>query len=207
MLKLQNVKQVFNETRITYPDWGVQDGEQALILGTSGSGKTTLLHLACGLLQPTEGSISLAGVKLDKMNTGKLDRFRGENVGLVFQKPHLVKSLNVEQNVLLAGKFSRKKISNERLSQVLQGLGIENLAKRKIHELSEGQLQRVSIARAIIHEPKLLAADEPTASLDDENCEKVIGLLKSQAEANGATLLIATHDQRVKNHFSNQLTL
>ena len=93
------------------------------------------------------------------------------------------------------------------MNQVLSQLGILDLANRKVHQISQGQAQRVSIARAVINSPKLLLADEPTASLDDENCKKVIDLLKSQAEETGATLIVATHDHRVKNEFENQLTL
>ncbi len=207
MLRLNNVKQIFGTTALNYPDWEVMTGEHALILGNSGSGKTTLLHIVSGLLRNTQGKVEMNNRLISEMSQSKLDRFRGENVGLVFQKPHLIKALTVAENIRLAGKFGGKKVKNSRLDDILEALDIRNLKDRKVHELSEGQAQRVSIARAVIHEPSLLAADEPTASLDDENCERVISLLKSQAERCKATLIIATHDQRVKDQFSNRLEL
>lgn len=207
MLRLTDVKHSFGETHIKYPDWEVQPGEHALILGNSGSGKTTLLHIVSGLLTPSEGKVELENEVLSEMAPSKLDRFRGHTIGLVFQKPHLIKSLTVQENIQLAGQFGQTKITKERLNDVMEALDIDALANRKVFEISDGQAQRVSIARAVIHEPKLLAADEPTASLDDDNCERVIALLESQAERCKATLVIATHDQRVKDRFSNKLEL
>lgn len=207
MLRLTKVKHSFGETSISYPDWEVQSGQHALILGNSGSGKTTLLHIVSGLLKPSEGKVELENKVISEMSPSRLDRFRGHNVGLVFQKPHLIKSLTVRENIQLAGQFGHTRITKKRMNSVVEALGIETLVDRKVFEISEGQAQRVSIARAVIHEPKLLAADEPTASLDDENCERVISLLESQAERCNATLVIATHDQRVKDQFSNKLEL
>ncbi|MEQ9231933.1 MAG: ATP-binding cassette domain-containing protein [Cyclobacteriaceae bacterium] len=207
MIRLQNLHHSFATTTIDYPDWEIEDGGQALILGNSGSGKTTLLHLVTGLLQPTKGIIELNGFDLAKMTSSKLDKFRGKNIGVVFQKPHLIRSISVAQNIRLPGHFIGKKITTARLNAVASSLGISELLGRKAHELSEGQAQRVSIARAVIHEPSLLAADEPTASLDDENCDRVIKLLQTQAQRCSATLLIATHDHRVKDKFKNRLEL
>ena len=207
MLKFKNVQQNFGQTKLRYPDWKIAKGSQAMILGGSGSGKTTLLHIATGLLIPSQGEVTLGGKIISKMKAGELDKFRGRTVGMIFQKPHLVKSLSVEENITLAGRFNGQNIKKDRINHVLETLGIGDLNKRRPYELSEGQAQRVSIVRAVIHQPALLAADEPTASLDDENCEKVISLLKSQAEKCGATLLIATHDQRVKEAFTNLLEL
>lgn len=207
MLKLTNVQQNFGDTIISYPDWVLSKGSHALILGDSGSGKTTLLHLLAGLLKPTAGLLELNGSEISKLSTRKLDRFRGENVGIIFQKPHLLKSLTVIENIRLGGKFSRKSISDDRAGSVLDQLGLEKLGNRYVHQLSEGQAQRVSIARAVIHEPAILLADEPTASLDDANCNKVVELLINQANQCGSTLIIATHDQRVKARFDNFLEL
>ena len=207
MIQLQNLKKNFGDTEITYPDWEIKKGDHALILGTSGSGKTTLLHLITGLLQASEGKVHLDGQDLAQMSTGELDKYRGENVGIVFQKPHLVASLTVSQNIMLGSRFNRSKVSKKRLDEVMDSLGILNLRDRKVYQISEGQAQRVSMARAVIHGPKLIAADEPTASLDDASCDQVLKLLKDQAANHDATLLIATHDQRVKEEFSNRLEL
>ena len=207
MLRIKALKHSYGQDTIDYPDWEVEQGNHAIIIGNSGCGKTTLLHLVAGLMPPKEGVLEVAGENLaDKSNTG-LDRFRGEHIGIVFQKPHLVRSLTVRENLELSQYLARKKKDGKRVDQVLDHLGIKDLAGRKIYQISQGQAQRVSIARAVINSPKLLLADEPTASLDDENCKKVIALLKYQAEQTGATLIVATHDHRVKNEFKNQLSL
>lgn len=208
MLQIKELKHSYNgSTMISYPDWNVEEGNHAIIIGNSGCGKTTLLHLIGGLMSPKDGSLEVAGENLAQKSNAKLDRFRGENIGIVFQKPHLVRSLSVKENLTLSQYLGQKKTDGKRADEVLERLGIKELASRKIHQISQGQAQRVSIARAVINSPKLLLADEPTASLDDENCKKVIDLLKSQAEETGATLIVATHDHRVKSEFKNQLSL
>lgn len=208
MLNIQGLKHSYDgKNVISYPDWEAKEGNHAIILGNSGCGKTTLLHLIGGLMPPSEGVLKVAGENLTQKSNSKLDRFRGENIGIVFQKPHLVRSLTVKENVTLSQYLAHKKIDNKRAQEVLNHLGVGELASRKVHQISQGQAQRVAIGRAVINQPKLLLADEPTASLDDENCQKVINLLKSQAEETGATLVVATHDHRVKSEFQNQLTL
>ena len=207
MISLKNVSQKFGDLTISYPDWKVENGQHALILGTSGCGKTTLLHIISGLRKPSEGEVYVNDKNMTSLNAGELDKFRGGNIGVVFQKPHLIKALTVEQNISIAAQLSKKKIAKTRVKEVMELLGLYELRSRKTHQLSEGQAQRVSLARAVVHEPSVLAADEPTASLDDENCEKVITLLKDQATRCGAQLIIATHDQRVKNQFENHLEL
>ncbi len=208
MLEIKSLKHSYDgEKLIDYPDWTVEKGNHAIILGNSGSGKTTLLHLIGGLMPPKQGDIFISGENLSEKRNAKLDRFRGENIGIVFQKAHLVRSLSVKENLSLSQYLGQKKTDSSRVREVLTHLAIEDLADRKVHQISQGQAQRVSIARAVINSPKLLLADEPTASLDDENCKKVIDLLKSEAEESGATLVVATHDHRVKSEFQNQLVL
>lgn len=207
MLQINNLQHSYGDTSISYPDWEVEEGNHALILGNSGCGKTTLLHLIGGLMQPSAGSLRIAGQDLSQISSRKLDHFRGENIGIIFQRPHLVRSLTVKENLLLAQLLGKRKTTGKLAEETLDQLGILSLKDRKIHQISQGQAQRVSIARAVINKPKLLLADEPTASLDDENCERVIELLKSQAGQTGSTLIVATHDQRVKSEFQNQLTL
>ncbi|MFY0599683.1 MAG: ATP-binding cassette domain-containing protein [Cyclobacteriaceae bacterium] len=208
MIRTSNLSYSFNEqASLVYQDWNVENAQHGLILGASGSGKTTLLHLLSGLLKIETGSVKLGGVELKDLSTSEIDHFRGENIGLVFQKPHLISALSVRENISLAVFLGRKKDQSERIDELLISLGLQELSKRKIHEISQGQAQRVSIARALVNKPKVIFGDEPTASLDDESCEKVITLLQQQAENYGATLVLATHDHRVKSHFSNKLIL
>jgi ABC-type lipoprotein export system ATPase subunit len=184
-----------------FPDINLNPGESLLILGKSGSGKTTLLNLLAGLLKPSEGEIILGNVEFSRLSGQSLDLFRGQNIGMVFQKPHLIAALNVRQNLELAHLFGKKKDSN--INEILLDLGIAQKANSSVLTLSEGEAQRVSIARALTNSPKLILADEPTSSLDDENTEKVIRLLKNQASKIDAMLIIVTHDQRVKAHIPN----
>lgn len=207
MLHVNQLKHSFGTTELSYPDWDVDQGSHAMILGNSGSGKTTLLHLIGGLMKPTSGELKIDGHDLSKMSGAELDKFRGENIGIVFQRPHLVKSLSVKENLFLAQSLGSSKKNNSRVIEILESLGIADLKNRKVHQISQGQSQRVSIARAVVNSPKILLADEPTASLDDESCERVVKLLKNQAEKSNATLIVATHDQRVKNEFENRLAL
>jgi putative ABC transport system ATP-binding protein len=188
------------QPKLEFPDINLSSGEFLLILGKSGSGKTTLLNLLSGLLKPDTGQVVLDDVVISDLEGQQLDLFRGRHIGIVFQKPHLIAALSVRQNLELAHFFGKKQGQN--LDQLLQDLDIDKKAKSAVMTLSEGEAQRVSIARALANSPKLILADEPTSSLDDENTEKVIHLLKSQASKIGAALIIVTHDQRVKSHIS-----
>jgi putative ABC transport system ATP-binding protein len=187
------------------PDLQLSAGQQLLILGRSGSGKTTILHILAGLLRPKSGEVFIDGTSLYTLKGTKLDKFRGKNIGIIFQKPHILAPLTVEENLVLANYFAGKK--TDRIQAVLRDLGIDHKQKSLVSDLSEGEAQRVSIARALVNQPKLILADEPTASLDDQNAESVVKLLKAQAEKHQAALVIVTHDQRVKNHISNQITV
>ena len=207
MLELKSVNHSFGELSLNYPDWNVSSGEHSVILGSSGSGKTTLLHLIGGLLSATSGEILVDNQDLSVMKQAVLDRFRGENIGIVFQKPHLISSLTVMENLTLAQFLGGGKTNVKEAIEMLDQLAITELKNRRIHQISQGQAQRVSIARALLNKPKLLLADEPTASLDDKNCERVISLLKKQVELSKSTLIVATHDQRVKSEFENVLAL
>lgn len=186
---------------LVFPDISLQPGASMLVLGKSGSGKTTLLNLLAGLLLPKAGEVKLAGQSLAAMKGQELDLFRGKEIGIVFQKPHLLAALNVKENLQMAHFFSKKK--GQEIDQLLTELGLSSKVNASVLTLSEGEAQRVSIARALANSPKLILADEPTSSLDDENADKVIQLLKTQAAKIGAALIIVTHDQRVKAHIPN----
>lgn len=191
-----------DKTVLNAPDWEVAQGEQWLLLGNSGSGKTTLLHIMGGLLKPTSGSIKITHQELKSLSNAKLDRFRAQNIGLVFQKPHLIQTLSVLDNLLLAQYMAGLKQNKKRCLEVLEQLNMEHHRKSYPNKLSQGEMQRVSVARAVLNAPKVLLADEPTASLDDHNTVQVVQLLRQQAEAVNATLVIATHDQRVKTEIT-----
>ncbi len=195
------------ETTLALPDWQAQKGEHWLLLGPSGSGKTTLLHLLAGLLRPERGRISINGEEISALNGPDMDRFRARHIGIVFQRPHLLGHLSVADNLRLAQYLAELPQELARIEAVLGQLGLEGLLKRRPEQLSQGQLQRVTLARAVLNRPTVLLADEPTANLDDAHCEQVLTLLKEQAAACEATLVIATHDQRVKSAFKHRLIL
>ncbi len=208
MLSINSLVHSYNGTeKIQYPDWEVKKGDHSAILGNSGSGKTTLLHIIGGLLRPHSGVVNVAETDISLLTQSALDKFRGSHIGIVFQKAHLVSSLSVFENLTLSQYLRKGKMDKKAVFEMMDELGLAELKSRKVHQISQGQAQRVSIGRALLNNPKLLLADEPTASLDDENCENVIRLLKSQAEIHGSTLIVATHDQRVKGELENTLTL
>ncbi|HYC45859.1 MAG TPA: ATP-binding cassette domain-containing protein [Burkholderiales bacterium] len=188
-------------------DWLAEQGEHWLVLGPSGSGKTTLLHILAGILKPSFGDVLVSGQRLTRMKARELDRFRGRHVGIVLQQLHLVDSLTVRDNVAIAQYFSRVERNAGRVNEVLADLGLADRADAFPHELSFGQQQRVAVARAVVNRPTLLLADEPTSNLDDERCAQTLDLLETQAKACRATLVIATHDQRIHSRFGNQYVL
>ncbi|RZJ87872.1 MAG: ABC transporter ATP-binding protein [Chryseobacterium sp.] len=208
MISIQSLTHQYqNGPNLNFADWEIQDEEQWLLLGASGSGKSTLLNIVSGLLKPTSGSVKLNGTEIYSLSLKDMDRFRGQNIGIVFQKPHLIKSLNIYDNVALASSLAGIKLDKARIFSLLASLGLENKKRNFPDELSQGQLQRVSIARALLNNPSLLIADEPTSSLDDENAENVIDILTEQAKENHASLVIATHDKRVRNRISKEYLL
>ncbi len=204
MFELRDVRHAYDGGEVLRVDaWQAAQGEQCLMLGPSGSGKTTLLHILAGILRPSAGRAVVAGVDLAAMPAAKLDRFRGAHIGIVLQRLHLVDSLSVIDNLLLAQWLAGTAQDRERAREVLAGLDLADKADAKPHQLSFGQAQRVAVARAVVNRPKLLLADEPTSNLDDARCSQVLELLQAQAKACGATLVIATHDQRVKSRIPN----
>lgn len=192
---------------LTFEDWQIAEREQWLLLGDSGSGKTTLINIISGLLKPSTGNVIIKDTDIYQLKGKERDHFRGQHIGIIFQKPHIIKSLTVMENLLIAQSFALLQEDKTRVVEVLDSLGIEQKQNAYPNELSYGQLQRVSIARAVINKPTLLIADEPTSSLDDRNAEIVIKLLAEQSRINGSTLIVSTHDQRVKNNFDKKYIL
>jgi ABC-type lipoprotein export system ATPase subunit len=187
--------------------WKVAQGERWLVLGPSGCGKTTLLHVIAGLVRPSEGEVEVSGENLGRLDGARLDRWRATTVGIVLQALHLVKHLSVSDNLRLAQYLAQVPQDNARIADTLGALGVSDKAARRPTELSQGEQQRVAIARAVVNRPKLLLADEPTANLDDAAATKVVDLLTEQAARYGATLVLATHDARVKGKFRERLEL
>lgn len=209
MIKTENLTFHYKQEEHTFsfPNIALKKQENVLILGKSGIGKTTLLHLLAGLLKPVGGNVFIDGIDISSLSANKLDTFRGKNIGLVFQKNHAVQSLSVFENLQARLFFSKKAINNTAIDDLLKELGLIEYKNHKVNELSEGQLQRLGIALSVIHNPKVIFADEPTSSLDDENCNIVIELLKKQAIKNNANLIVITHDHRIKSLFSSTITL
>lgn len=206
MLEIKNIEFYYQQDqKFNLPDISLQAGKELLILGRSGSGKTTLLNIIAGLLKPIKGEVSIDGVSIYSLSGAKLDKFRGKNLGIIFQKPHILSPLTVEENLKLANFFVGQQ--GEKNETLLKELGIYEKRKAKVNTLSEGEAQRVSIARALANGPKLILADEPTASLDDYNASVVIRLLQEQAKKFNAALIIVTHDQRVKEHIPNHINI
>jgi putative ABC transport system ATP-binding protein len=208
VLSLKGVRLRYGaRTALSLDGFEAAPGEHWLVLGASGSGKTTLLHLLAGLLRPSEGEIVVDGQPLARMEGAALDRWRGRTVGIVPQKLHLIQSLDVSENLLLACFLSGLPQDRDRAAELLKGLNLEGKATARPHQLSHGQAQRVAIARAVMNRPRLLLADEPTANLDDAHCQQALEVLESQAAGCGATLVVATHDQRAKQRFARRIEL
>jgi putative ABC transport system ATP-binding protein len=208
MLKTENLGYAYaGSPPLRFPNIECAKGEHWLVLGESGSGKTTLLHLLGGLLSPKEGRIVLGDTEMNQLSSGALDQFRGQHIGIIFQTAHFVQSLSVGDNLALAQSLAGMKVNRERIRELLSRLGLEHKLRSKPSQLSVGEKQRASIARAIINQPAVILADEPTSALDDSNCKQVIELLEEQARAVDATLLVVTHDARLKDHISHQISI
>ena len=195
---------------IEFPDINCDASGKRLILGDSGSGKTTLLHLLSGMLQAKSGTITIAGKTLGRMTDRQLDQFRGEEIGIVFQQAHFVQSLTVVENLRLPALLTGNKVDallDSRVIELLGRLGLGHKAHSLPSNLSVGEQQRASIARALVHQPSIVFADEPTSALDDKSTESVISLLEEEVANAGASLLVVTHDSRLKSRFSDRVEL
>lgn len=195
------------EKDFTFPIISGSVEEPCLILGPSGCGKSTLLHLLGGLMKPISGTINVNEQDITKLSGTALDQFRGKHIGIIFQKPHFIRSLNVLDNLLVAPYFAGGTVDINKALLILEGLGLGDKIKQAPGTLSQGEQQRLSIARVLINEPAVILADEPTSALDDENCTEVIRLLTNKAKSSNSALIIVTHDGRLKDQISNQIHL
>ncbi len=189
--------QYSNGALLRFPDVQVPQGGVLLLSGVSGSGKSTWLSLVAALVRPQSGSLRVAGQDLAALSQSAADAWRARHVGFLPQKLHLSPALNVQQNLALAYWAAGVPQDSARIAAVLAALDVGDLARRLPSQLSGGQAQRVALARAVLQQPRVLLADEPTASLDDEAAADAVHLLLATSRMQGATLVIATHDARV----------
>ena len=189
-----------NDFSLLIKKWSVPANSHLLIEGSSGSGKTSFLHLLAGLLRPSSGSIQMGDQKITDLSIEELCKFRRSHVGMIFQKIHLLPHLTLLENVFLGAKNSEQR---SEAPGILKKLGLQNRLNHLPRELSLGETQRASVARALIAEPGIIFADEPTASLDDQNAEIVFRQLKERSK--GKSLLVVTHDARARSFFDQTL--
>ncbi len=179
------------------PDLSVAPGQSLAILGASGSGKSTALMALAGIRAPAAGEIAIDQTLIWNLGAAQRDRFRGRRIGLVFQSFHLIDAVSVAANLALAARCAGLPRATARADALLARLGLAELQSRRADRLSHGQAQRVAVARALFNKPAVVLADEPTSALDDTNAKSLLALLKEAALAEGAGLVIATHDRRV----------
>lgn len=194
---------IANNTILSELNFSLDNGSHLIISGPSGSGKSTLINLMSGLYRPTSGHLSFESNDYSKLTDKDIDEMRAKNFGLIFQRLHLIKHLTVEQNILLG--FNKIKLPN--IEKLIEDIGLTSKKKQLAKDLSFGESQRVAIARGVVNNPKIIFADEPTSSLDDENTTRVLKLISAQANKNKSSIVISTHDERVKKFFKNILEI
>ena len=185
----------------------LRKGEHRLVLAPSGTGKTTLINLIAGLLTPDQGEVHICGQCMSAATATARDQLRRRHVGIVFQTLRLVSALTLRANLQIAQRLSGQPADDSAIEALLRAVGLASRANAKPRRLSQGEMQRGAIARALVAKPALLIADEPTSALDDDNAARVARLLLDTANANGSTLLIATHDARLQPFFPAAIRL
>ncbi|MFT4415469.1 ABC transporter ATP-binding protein [Fredinandcohnia humi] len=202
ILQIENLSKVYGkgETAVTALDnvsFSVRKGEFVAIIGPSGSGKSTLLHLLGGVDRPTSGKVLIDNTDIYDLNETQLAIFRRRQIGLIYQFYNLIPILSVEENITLPMLLDEHKVDPNQLANVVKILGLENRLHHLPNQLSGGQQQRVSIGRALISNPAIMLADEPTGNLDSKNSSEIIELLKMFNRTYNQTLLVITHDERI----------
>ena len=202
ILRVENLNKIYGkgENQVKAVDnisFSVQKGEFVAIIGASGSGKSTLLHLIGGVDRPTSGKVFIEGKDIYTLNDDNLAIFRRRQIGLIYQFYNLIPVLNVAENITLPTKLDGRDVDEKRLDELLKTLGLEKRKYNLPNQLSGGQQQRVSIGRAIINEPALMLADEPTGNLDSKASEEIISLLKLSNKKYNQTVIVITHDEKI----------
>lgn len=207
MLICENVKYTYRDSKeITFPDFELNQGEALCLLGPSGKGKSTLLHLLSGLLPLQSGEITLNSANYSKLNSKKMNALRGQSISVILQETQFVEVLTFRENIALAlGKGSKEELNFA--FKLAADLGVDHLLNKYPKSFSGGEKQRAAMVVAMAKKPTLLLADEPTANLDDQNAEKVAEVLLKCSHSYNTTLLVVTHDARLKKHFKTTLLL
>ncbi len=212
ILKVENLVKTYGkgETKINAVDdisFTINKGEFVAIVGASGSGKSTLLHLIGGVDRPTSGKVYIDGKDIYALNNDNLAIFRRRQIGLIYQFYNLIPILNVEENITLPCDLDGCEIDKKRLQEMLKTLGLENRRTHLSNQLSGGQQQRVSIGRAMINNPAIMLADEPTGNLDSKASEEIIALLKLSNKKFNQTVIIITHDLEIAKEAERVITI
>lgn len=202
ILKCENLVKKYGEKEaevyaLNNVSFNVKKGEFVAIIGASGSGKSTLLHIIGGVDIPTSGSIIIDGTDITKLDNDKMTIFRRKNIGIIYQFYNLLPILNVKENITLSCELDGKKPNSEDVEELIKTLGLEERKNHLPNQLSGGQQQRVAIGRALINNPSIILADEPTGNLDSKSSEEIIKLLKLSNEKYNQTILLVTHDEKI----------
>lgn len=207
MLKCNISHKIGNKEILSDVSFSLESEQHLLILGDSGTGKTTLFSILAGIQNPSKGVVTYNNEDIYALKPKELDHFRGNNIGIIFQKLHLIPVISIRESLRLINSLTNNSIDEIYINRLLKDFGLYDKADQYVENLSVGEQQRVAIARALVNKPKWLFADEPTSSLDDKNTKITIETLKSHADNNGASLIISTHDKRIKDAFSKQKVL
>ena len=202
ILKVENLTKIYGKdlakvTALDNVSFSVEKGEFVAIVGASGSGKSTLLHIIGGVDRPTSGKVFIDGKDIFNFNDDKLAIFRRRQVGLIYQFYNLIPILNVEENIMLPLSLDNREINKEKLDELLNLLGLKNRRTHLPNELSGGQQQRTSIGRALITNPTIILADEPTGNLDSKSSDEIVALLKKSNKEYKQTIIMITHNMEI----------
>lgn len=204
MLKFDVSHKIDGKVILNPTQFSLKPGKHLLILGDSGVGKTTLLSILTGMQKPYEGQVTYGSDDIYAFKPAMRDCFRGKNIGIIFQELHLIPVVSVRENLSLVSSMVTSETDYRYIDSLIDSLGLVEKSDQKAESLSIGEKQRVAIARALVNKPKWIFADEPTSALDDKNTKATLDLLISNAEKNGASLIVSTHDKRVKEAFAGQ---
>ncbi|MDR1158328.1 MAG: ABC transporter ATP-binding protein [Oscillospiraceae bacterium] len=202
ILQVKDLLKIYGKGETTVTALGgisfsAEKGEFIAVVGASGSGKSTLMHLIGGVDRPTSGSVTVDGNEIFKLNESELAIFRRRNIGIIYQFYNLIPTLTAEENIMLPRLLDNRKPDEDKLRTILETIGLSDRAKHLPNELSGGQQQRVSIGRALINDPALILADEPTGNLDSKSGREIIDLLKLSNKRYNQTLIVITHDESI----------